>query len=227
MGKANNDIFFDNLPDFEREAEEEKRRAKLPKEPTFSLSDMEEARKASFDRGHAEGLQQAKDSIEQQTEILVQSLVDRIHDLENAEQKRYDKAIEDSISITKTAIEKLIPSIIETQQEELIQKALAEFFTDHTAKSQMALFVHPDMVKPIEKYAKMINNRLKVNSDNMLTLSQVRLEWEDGQFTFKPDNMMSEILGILGAYLGKTDDLLDEPSKTPHNEENNTNQQDS
>ena len=226
MAKAREHKFFNNLPDFEKEAEEEKRIRQMPKSPSFSLDDMEEARKASYDKGHAEGLQNAKDSIEQQTEILIQSLTNRIHDLEQGEDRRHDLAVTNAIAIAQKSIQHLLPDLIERSGQQLILESLQKFFSDNTPKSNLTLLVHPDMIDSIGKHAQNLSPSMTIKGDELLSTVQARLEWADGTYEFKPDIMVKDILAIVNQYLPKTDDLLDDLAQTTHNKDDNDEQQD-
>jgi len=165
-------LFFNNLPDFEKEAEEEKRRAKMPKSPSFSLEDMEEARKNSHDLGFEAGLQKAKESIEQDTEILVQSFIPQITILENEEIKRHDKAIENAINLSHKAIHNLLPKLLDAHGQNLIKESLKIFFEDHIPSGQLTLFVHSSMMDPIGKYAQILSP--KIIQQLILLLKQSR-----------------------------------------------------
>lgn len=226
MASDHEHIFFNSLPDFEKEAEEEKRLRKIPKAPSFSLDDMEDARKSAFDKGHTAGLEMAKDSIEQQTEILIQSLTSRIQELENAEEQRHDNAIKNAISIAEKSMQHLLPAIIDRNGYELILNSLKTFFEEHTAKADMTLFVNPDLLKPIEKHIQNLSPTLALKPADSLSATQTRLEWTDGIYEFKPDIMVGEILNIIKQYSPNSDDLLDDLAQTTHTKDNNEEQQD-
>ena len=94
MSDKNKKFLFD-LNNFDTYFEEEQK--KKPVEPTFSLQDMEDARVAAFEKGKAEGAQIAKDSIEQRTEILVQSLMS-------------NRSVATHICLCGTILKKLLPN---------------------------------------------------------------------------------------------------------------------
>jgi len=227
MAKKSEHLFFNGLPDFEKEAEEEKRLAKTPKAPSFSLEDMEGARQSSYDKGHADGLQNAKDSIEQQTEILVQSLTSRIHDLEQSEGERHDHAINNAIAIAEKSIQHLLPALLDHDKETMIMNALKNFFSDNTPRSTLTLFVNPDMLKPLEKHVLNLSSTLTMQADDALTAAQARLEWVDGTFEFQPDEMVNQILDIMKQYSPQKDDSLDGLAQNTHNNDETDEKQDS
>ena len=219
MPKKNEHIFFNNLPDFEKEAEEEVRRRNMPKAPSFSLEDMEQARKDAFEKGREEGLQIAKDAIEQRTEILIHSLIDRIHDLEMAEDTRHAMAIDNSVSITYKAIEKLIPALLDKNKTALILHALDDFFRNHTNKHELTLFVHSSIQQAVEKHIQNLSKNIVIQTDNTMTDAQARMEWTNGSFEFKPDEMIAKILKIIEKHTDEPSESLDESAKTTHNDE--------
>ena len=210
--------FFFDLHDFEKEAEEEKekRKNKTPPAPSFSLEDMEEARKASFDKGKEHGLQLARDSIEQRTELMVQSLADHVQALERAEQKRTDDYLAHSVAMTYKALKRLLQPLLDQKKEELIKAALIEFFAETTRKADMTLFIHPSMTDAISRHAQNLSSALAIKADNAMDPSQVRVEWASGIFEFKPDRLMEQILQTLEGRVENADLTLDDPSKKPH-----------
>ena len=219
MNQNENKFFFD-LHDFEKEATEEKdkRNNKTPPPPSFSLEDMEEARAVAFEKGKAHGLDLAKDSIEQQTELMVQSLGVTIQKLEAAESARHTDFLNHSVAMTYKALEKMLPSILDNTKEDLMKASLAEFFTVNTVKSEMTLYVHSSMIPSIKKHASSLSNNLIVTSDDKLTTSQARIEWGDGAFEFKPDTLMEQILQTIKGRIVEDQQILDETQKKTHNE---------
>jgi flagellar biosynthesis/type III secretory pathway protein FliH len=218
MEKPKKHIFFSGLPDFEQQEIEEKIKARTPTEPTFSLEDMEQARKESFNKGHEEGLQTAKESIEQKTEILVQSVVKNVTTLENQEIARQQDYINNTISITYKASEKLLTSLLDDQKEALLKIALNDFMQDHTPKTTLTLFVHPTLEKPVQKHVKILSPNITLKSDDTLGETQSRMEWIDGAFDFTPDKMIQSILDTIHGKINEDQPVVDETQKIEHNE---------
>jgi flagellar biosynthesis/type III secretory pathway protein FliH len=215
--KKNEHLFFNALPDFEKEAEAEIRRRNAPKSPTFSLEDMDEARKSAFAKGREEGLQIAKDAIEQRTELLIHSLVDRVQDLEREQDMRHAESINNAITIAYKAIEKLIPTLLDRHKTDLILHALSDFFTTHINKNTLTLWVHPSNEQPVAKHINNLSSTILIETDDTMTDSQVRMEWTNGSFEFKPDTMMNKILDIIAGHLTDGSGGLDVSPKNPHN----------
>jgi flagellar biosynthesis/type III secretory pathway protein FliH len=214
--------FFNSLPDFEQQAIEEKMRAHAPVAPSFSLEDMEQARKESFDKGQEKGLQMAKDAIEQKTEILVQSMIDNIQIFEKNEIVRQADYIDNAVSIAYRATRKLLKTVLDAEKDTLIKRAIHDFMDDHTSKTALTLYVHPSMVQSVEKYTAMMSSTMVVNGDTALQDTQCRMEWVDGTFEFKPEAMVEQILTVMRPPNVETPDdnaVVDAPEKITHNNE--------
>jgi flagellar biosynthesis/type III secretory pathway protein FliH len=219
MAQNLDNIFFNGLPDFETEAAEEKRRARMPKEPTFSLKDMEQARAEARQKGYDEGLEAAKLSIEQKTEILIQSVVEDIESMKGEEENRYNASIQNAVSMAYQSIEIIIAPLLDQEKENLIQSALHDFFADHISKSKLALYVHPDMKDPVSKYITMLNPDIELKTDQNMHDTNAKIEWVDGVFDFQPDKLVQNILSVISSYNDTNTDTLDDHEKTPHNEQ--------
>ncbi len=218
MEKPNKHLFFNGLPDFEQQAIEEKIKARTPAEPTFSLEDMEQARKEAFNKGHADGLETAKESIEQKTEILVQSVIKNVHALENQEIIRQQDYINNAISIAYKASEKILHNLLGDQKETLLKNALNDFMHDHTPETTLTLFVHPTLEKPIQKHIKTLSPTITLKGDDNLDETQSRMEWVDGTFEFTPDKMVQSILDAIHGKINEGQPVVDETQKIDHNE---------
>lgn len=224
MGNNGDKKFLFDLNNFDIDFEEEKK--KKPKEPTFSLKDMEEARSAAFEKGKMEGEQVAKDSIEQRVEILVQSIAGNIATLETEEGKRHEKVTQDALVISYNTLKTLIPSLWDKIAEDDLKRFLSDFFSQSRAKSDFALFVHPSMVEAVTPYAQKIHSTIHVYGDEKLSPNASRIEWEQGGATFTPEQTADKIMNLIREQITDSSELLDESTKIQHNEEDKTNTED-
>jgi hypothetical protein len=215
---ADNKKFLFDLNNFDIDLEAEKK--KKPKEPTFSLKDMEEARSAAFEKGKAEGIQIAKDSLEQRTEILVQSIAQNITVLEQAESQRQAAATQDALILVYKTLKSLIPSLWDIIAEDDIKRFLTDFFSKTVSKGEFQLFVNPSMTDAIKPHAQNILSTIIVSSDDTLALNAARIEWAKGHAAFTPEETAAKILKMIEDHITEKSELLDESQKKPHNEEN-------
>lgn len=213
--------FLFDLNNFDEHFEAEKN--KKPPEPTFSLHDMEEARTAAFEKGKQEGAQIAKDSIEQRTEILAQSLAANINGLEQSEQKRREHYTQDMLSIVHKALKTMMPSLYKTAIAQEIEDFLRDFFRQTAPRSNFVLHVHPDMINQITPLAQKIHTDLVIAGDSALSPTTARIEWPYGCAQWNPDDMMHRILDIIAQQVSDPSLLLDESAKNQHTEANEDN----
>lgn len=228
MSDKNKKFLFD-LNNFDTYFEEEQK--KKPVEPTFSLQDMEDARNAAFAKGKTEGAQIAKDSIEQRTEILVQSLISTISALEQKESTRNQKFEQDALVLAYKTLQTLIPALEDSIAIEDVKRFLSEFFLSAIPTSGFTLTVHSDMQDAITPHAQKLSSTISIETDDTLPPSSARIDWTQGHATWKPQIVTEKILSLISAHIDDPNALkaesLDESTKKPHNKENQTDADDS
>ena len=216
-----NKKFLFDLNNFDELSEEEERK-KNPPAPTFSLADMEEARASAFEKGKSEGLQMAKDSIEQRMEIIVQSLAQNFATLENEESIRSDKLEKACFVIIYKALKSVFPALFVAVSKTEIENFITKFFDETATKSQYKLIVHSDLVDTITPIAKKIHPEIIVKGDDKTPLSSAHIEWTQGKATWNPQKTADDIMAIIARYVDNPAELLDESAKTTHNEDSNS-----
>ena len=184
---------------------------------------MEEARGAAFEKGKTEGAQIAKDSIEQRTEILVQSIAGNISTLERGEQARRDQYVQDALIIAYKTLQTLVPSLSNTLATEDINRFLKDFFKSTATQSGFQLTIHPDMEEAITPRAAVIHSDLKIVTDPKLAPTAATITWSEGHATWKPQAINDKILELIKTHISDPKsleaELLDESTKKTHNNE--------
>lgn len=213
----NKKYLFD-LNNFDEDAEELKRK-KEPPVPTFSLEDMESARRQSFDKGKEEGARIAKESIEQRTEILVQSIAQNLTALDAQEEKRNTRFVDDSVLMVYKALQASLPALMHEAAENEIKQALATFFAASNRAAQYKLFIHPDMKDAIGKYVSMLHSNLTLETDASLPATGARVEWAAGGADWAPEKAGQAVLDIIRPFIKDKSELLDDSAKKTHNKD--------
>lgn len=212
----NKKYMFD-LNNFDEDDDKEKKKA--PPAPTFSLEDMESARKQAHEKGKEEGARIAKESIEQRTEILVQSIAHNFTSLDAQEDQRNKRFVDDSVLMTYKALKACLPSIMKDAAETEIKKALEGFFAGAGRGQSYKLFVHSDMKAAIEKYADAMHANITIQTDDSLAVSGSRIEWASGVAEWAPDKTAEAIIEIMKPFIHEKSELLDDSTKKTHNEQ--------
>jgi hypothetical protein len=192
----NKKYFFD-LHNFDVDAEAEKKKAKEPPEPTFSMKDMEQARNESYEKGKSDGMEAAKESIEKRTEVVVQSLAGQLQQLESQEQNRKYDYEQSSLVLVYKTLKKVFPSLFHETKEAEVQLFLQKFFQETQNKIGFNVTIHHDTMPP-----------------NAATIT-----WAKGSAHYDPEEMAQKLLDIIMDKIDDKAELLDDSSKTPHNED--------
>ncbi len=172
--------------DFEMELareEEERRLAAMPKEPTFTQSELDAQKSQSFEEGKTAGLQEAKESLEANTNQIIQKIGQQVVDLSQSQQAVMQEISEDSLTLFGTMIQKVFPKYVEeyglNEIHSLIQNAL-EIAVDAPA---INIFVHPDMIGPTEEKIKEMSamhpfeGKIEVTGNDSMGLSDCEVRW--------------------------------------------------
>lgn len=217
-----NKKFLFDLHNFDEDEEAKNRQEKkpaAPPPPTFSLDDMEMARKQAFEKGKEEGARIAKESIEQRTELLVQSLAQNFAVLDAQEEARNRRFVDDSVLIVYNALKASLPTLLAEAAESEIKAALAAFFASSSrSATQYKVFVHADMQDAIAKYAPQLHPSLSIEIDNTLPVSGSRIEWASGLAEWSPEKTVAQILGIIRPFIKQGSEIVDDSTKKSHNE---------
>jgi flagellar biosynthesis/type III secretory pathway protein FliH len=215
-----NKKFLFDLHHFDEETEEEKKK-KNPPAPTFSMQDMDNARSEAFEKGKTEGLQAAKDSIVQRTELVVQSIAGNLSALEMQETERSDLFKQNNITLTHKALKKAFPELLDQTASAQIKLFLNDFFEETRIKSGFVLYVHPDIETQLNDYIPKFQADITLKADDTLAPNASKIEWEKGHAYFDPDSMAKQLLDIIAQQVADKAELLDESVKKPHNENRN------
>lgn len=214
----NKKYLFD-LHNFDIDAEAEKKKDKTPPEPTFSIKDMEQARMESYEKGKAEGIQTAKESIEQRTEVVVQTLAAQLQQLEAKESERKADYEQSSLILIFNALQKIFPSLFEITKENEIKTYLEHFFQEAQSKIGYEITVHPDLQAPLEKYTQTLHPNTILSTNPQMSPNAVTIDWEKGCAHYNPEDMAQKLLDIIMDKVKDKSELLDDSTKKTHNED--------
>jgi len=191
----------------------------VPPPPTFSMEDMETARRQSFEQGKEEGIRVTKESIEQRVELLIQSLDQNFTALDAQEEIRNKKFVDDSVSVIYKALQVCLPALLAgAAAESEIKAALTAFFaTSGNSSMQYRVFVNPAMCDNVTHYAKKLHANLSIEADENLSISESRIEWASGKAEWFPDKIAACILEIISPFIKERLEILDDSTKKPHN----------
>lgn len=165
----------------------------LPPPPTFSLEELDAAKKTSFEQGRQTGFdagrKEADDETSQRTkriEVVCDHIIGKVSDLDG-HLKHYVNHIGAEIHALVTMIARkvagdVINSIPSASIEAMIDECMGILMT----QPKVTLIIHPDLGNHLgeilqERLQKAgIETKLSILPDSSLELSEGRLEWRDG-----------------------------------------------
>jgi flagellar biosynthesis/type III secretory pathway protein FliH len=214
----NKKYFFD-LHNFDVDAEAEKKKAKEPPEPTFSMKDMEQARNESYEKGKSDGMEAAKESIEKRTEVVVQSLAGQLQQLESQEQNRKYDYEQSSLVLVYKTLKKVFPSLFHETKEAEVQLFLQKFFQETQNKIGFNVTIHHDLKDSIQKHVETLHPNSELTTNDTMPPNAATITWAKGSAHYDPEEMAQKLLDIIMDKIDDKAELLDDSSKTPHNED--------
>lgn len=177
-------FFFDNIH-FD-EPEEEEIIEEEPPPPTFSEEELANARKESFELGKRDGLTQAHNSFEKQTEVLLEVIARDIQTLFQEEDARARLYEAEAVRLSDAIFKKLFPVLNERHGLDEIHNVIEKIITDQPEAPEIQLFVAPDFVDKISQHVaenEHISNlpgTISVKADPRLEAGDCRLSWKEG-----------------------------------------------
>lgn len=214
----NKKYLFD-LHNFDSDAEVNKKKGKEPPEPTFSIQDMDQARVDSYEKGKAEGLQAAKESIEQRTEVVIQSIASHLAQLEASEAIRQRAFEQDSLILIYKTLSKVFNPLFDESKSQLIENFLQSFFQNTQMRTGFVLTVHPDVEEAVKKHIQSLPIQIDLETNSNISPNAAQIDWKKGTALYNPEDMAQKLLGIIADKVEDKAELLDDEAKTPHNKE--------
>ena len=205
-------FFFDQNVFDEEDVNDAELEEEEPPPPVFSEDELEAAKNAAFQKGHAQATLEEKNSREQHLATLLQTLTKDMSTLfaqEEAREKLYEREV---VALTSSIFEKLFPVYASAHSFDELKSALGSVLQSHGQKQDVIVRVNPDYSEGVETFLQTLkqsdpNIRFSVQSDETLQGTTCNLSWKDGGALHDNEALANEILGIL------QDGLAAQPSK--------------
>ena len=196
-------FFFDhNIFDADGNIESELLEEEEPPIPVFSEAELEAAKKAAFQNGHEQAMQEAKASRAQHLAGVLGALAKDMTSLfaqEDARERLYEREV---VALVSQIYEKLFPHYAEKAGFGELTAALGNVLGNHSRQSLVLVRIHPDVSDGVEKFLQKLQSqnpelRYTVQGDETLSAYSCSLSWEDGGALHNNEALAEEILGIL------------------------------
>ncbi len=203
MADIKEKFFFDqNIFDEDGNIEAEILEEEEPPLPVFSEAELEAAKKAAFDKGHAQAKQEEKDSRAQHLAIVLETLSKDMSTLFVQEQKREKLYEREAVQLTVSMFEKLFPYYAEKHGFEELSGALEGVLRGHGGKQVIQIRVNPAFSEGVTAFLQKLQTqnpdiRFTIQDDDTLQDHACKLAWEDGGALHDTQAMAEEVLSIL------------------------------
>ena len=203
MSDIKEKFFFDhNIFDEDGNIEAELVEEGPPPPPTFSEAELEIAKKTSFQKGHAQAAQEAKDSREHVISVTLSRFADDISDLfaqEALREKTYEQEV---VALTLQIFKKLFPHYAAETGFTELKAAMQQVLDNYTGKSGVLVRVHPEILSDVEAFIGDVKARnaellITVKADESLDEHGYALSWDSGGALHNSAAIAQDVLDIL------------------------------
>ncbi len=178
----------------------------------YNETDIEAAKHEAFQRGQAQGMEDAKAAIETVLVSLVERTLQGAQILLQNESQREQLMLETALRTTMTTIKKFWPQILQTNALEVLEKTLRETIANNPDETRMVLRVHDSLLDEVVKRLPQIkeqeafNGKLIVIADETIHPGDCKIEWADGglerlgnSLSQRLDDAMTRLIATLNA----------------------------
>lgn len=227
--EATDEKFFFHMNNFDDELiEEEEVKEEAPPPPVFNEADLEAAKKAAFEEGRQQALQEAQDSRSQAVSTALGQISNAAAQLFANEATREKTYEGEAVALCLSVFQKLFPLFSQTHGFEEMKTQLEHILQSHEGKGQINIYVQPDYVEGIQAFMSKLaekndNFAFQVSGDEGLSDGAARLSWDDGgalrdtaSITQQIEDALQEVLaGAPVTSHDKQDDQDKQPDPVP------------
>ena len=202
------DVSFDAdqiaLAEAEARAKEEE-----PPEPTFTLLQVDEARKQGYDEGVVAGREEAFGSIENSIGQTLERIAEQLPTIINAQSAANEQIMANAAEIAVTIMRKLMPTLLERHGAREIDTFLAECVSNLIDQPKIRIRVAADHATTVEKHledlvsASGFDGRFLVETDEALQPADCCIDWPGGGIERRSDEIWAQIDRALARFLAQ------------------------
>lgn len=205
MSNKSGNKFFHQLQDFgapqvaEDAIEEEEIEDLPPPPPTFSEEDLENAKKAAFEEGRKQALEDAKATDLRKIQELVSKFMPELNALKDAENLR-EKRFEDEVSLVSLKIfETLFPVFMRDHGRLTLENAVRDILSAQQGQNKIEISLNPSDKALIEKNLSdlFIEAELTFMESENTPENACMMKWNNGGARFDLNAIGAQIHEIL------------------------------
>ncbi len=202
------DVSFDTdaaaLAAAEAEAEKEE-----PPEPTFTLLQVDEARKQGFDEGVLSGREEASNGIEAHISQTLENMAQQLPAIAQAQYAANELVTANAGEIAITVMHKLMPTLLERHGIAEIDTLLAECVANLIDQPKIRVRVAADVAETVEQRLESLiassgfDGRFLVEPDAAMKPADCCIDWPGGGMEKRTEAIWTQIDDALARFLDR------------------------
>ena len=171
----------------------------VPETVSYSEDELKSAVEAAHQEGYAKGRESALDEQQNALAALEENIGNRLSVLladKDGEEKRSEQKL---LSLCKDMLQKLFPVMEEKYALDTVKDFLGHNFSNFAGSSKLAFYFNPAIIQDIqETIARLAKSydfegKISLHKDASLSLSDCRVEWENGGVEKKQDKVLAKM----------------------------------
>ncbi len=210
------DVSFD-ADQIARAEAEAKAKEEEPPEPTFTLLQIDEARKQGYEEGVQAGREEASSSIENSIDQTLQRIAEHLPSLVTAQSVANEQMMANAAEIAVTIMRKLMPTLLERQGAAEIDTLMSDCVSNLTDEPKIRIRVAADHAGEIEKRleglvsASGFGGRFLVEPDEKMQPTDCSIDWPGGGMEKKTEEIWAQIDTALDRFLAQYGEGIPDP----------------
>jgi flagellar assembly protein FliH len=212
------DVSFDADQIARAEAEAKAKEEEQP-EPTFTLLQIDEARKQGFEEGVLSGREEATSGIENSIGQTLERIAQQLPDIIQAQSTANEQMMANAAEIAVTVMRKLMPTLLERHGAAEIDALLSNCVSNLIDQPKIRIRVAADRVATVEERFESLvatsgfDGRFLVEPDEAMQPTDCCIDWPGGGIEKRSDEVWAQIDAALARFLAQYDQ--DDPASAP------------
>lgn len=192
--------------------------------PTFSEEELEAAKNSAYAEGKRDGLKEAADSREQHIAQTLARIAQSFTSLFSAESYRERQYEEESLSLLRTAINRLLPNMNKRLGSDELKQIIEKTLKGQSGLSEIMVHVHPDEVTDIQALLER-NWPEGTNAPSYSVLGETAFETGQCSITWADGGMVRDPNALIEAMARQVNGLIDRKTGVSEPENNAINKE--
>jgi flagellar assembly protein FliH len=209
--------YFFDLNNFDGSAKVEPEEDLPPPPPMFSVEELQEAQKISFEEGRSQGHKEEKQSRENYISIQISELNTQILSLVLAEQIREKRFEQEVIHLCRSLIAKIFPALTKRGGYDEIEDIISKVILKQTASKiviEVPIEDVADIQSHLSKMTEIDASKWQIIGNQSLGRGNCTMTWQDG-------GAIRDHCQLVEAIFNELDTVLAPPPAKVHNTESN------